>query len=83
MDHDAEFHERRIHSAASSIDNIDVEFSHRFRDCDIGLPNATLCYFCFGKWNTNAVEYQLKGSTTQKARLPSCNNVGKFRVTGS
>jgi hypothetical protein len=68
MDHNAQFHEGRIHGTASSIDNIDVEFSHRLCNSDIGLPDTTLCYFCLGKWNADAAEYasvstdQLKGS---------------------
>jgi hypothetical protein len=57
MDHDAKFHERRIHGTAPSIDDIDVEFSHRLCDSNIGFPDTTSCYFCFGKWNANAAEY--------------------------
>jgi hypothetical protein len=57
MDHDAKFHERRIHGTASSIDNIDVEFPDRLCNRDIGLPDTTLSYICLGKWNTDPAEY--------------------------
>jgi len=60
MNHNAQFHERRVYGTASSVDNIDIEFSHRLCNSDIGLPDTTLCYIRLGKWNADAAEYKAR-----------------------
>jgi len=67
MNHNAQFHERRVYCTTSSVDNIDVEFSHRFCDSDIGLSNTTLCYIRLGKWNADAAKYQARVRINPKA----------------
>lgn len=46
VDHNAKFHQGRIHSPTSRVDDIHIIFSHRFGDANVRLPDATLCYFC-------------------------------------
>jgi hypothetical protein len=43
VDHDAEFHERRVDRVTSSLDDVDVIFADRFEDSDRRFTNRVAC----------------------------------------
>jgi hypothetical protein len=46
VDHDAQFHQGRIHFPASRVDDVHVVLAHRLSDANVRLPNATPRQLC-------------------------------------